>query len=133
MLERGRLFEIVRFLAAGLTTTVFSYALYLALLLKMSYMPAYVASYIAGIVFSYFINTYFVFSEGFSLRSMLKFPLVYVAQFAINFMVIWLTVEKFEVRKELAPLIAIVLSIPVTYVMSRAIIKKGSRPGNQPD
>ncbi|MGH8109062.1 MAG: GtrA family protein [Arenimonas sp.] len=127
MIERGRLFEIARFLVAGLATTAISYALYLVLLFVLPYLPAYMISYVAGIVFSYFINTYFVFSQRFSLQSFLKFPLVYIAQFAINVAVVWLAVDKFEMRKELAPLIAIVLSIPVTYLLSRAIINNGDQ------
>ena len=123
MIERARLLEIARFLLAGLATTVFSYGIYLALLLVLPYMLAYAASYIAGIVFSYCINTYFVFSGRFSFRTFLKFPVVYLAQFAINAAVVWLAVDRFGMRKEFAPLIAIVLSIPVTYLMSRAIIK----------
>lgn len=124
MIKHGRLLEIARFLLAGLTTTIVSYGLYLALLFVLPYMIAYAVSYAAGIVFSYFINTYFVFAQRFSLQSFLKFPLVYLAQFVINAAVVWFAVDSFGIRKELAPLIAIVLSIPITYLMSRAIIKQ---------
>ncbi len=123
MISRARLFEIARFLFAGTATTVFSYAIYLALLFVLPYMVAYVISFAAGIVFSYFINTYFVFSRRFNWQSFLRFPLVYAAQLAINLGIVWLSVDRFGIRKEWAPLIAVAISIPVTYLMSRAIIK----------
>ena len=107
-----------------MTTTVFSYAIYIFLLLMLPYMPAYVISYATGIVFSYFINTHFVFRQRFSWKSFFQFPLVYAAQLVINLFVLWLAVDRFDMKQELAPLIAIVISIPVTYLMSRAIIKK---------
>lgn len=125
MVARHRLFEVARFLVAGLATTVFSYAVYLGLLALLSYMLAYVICYLAGIVFSYFINTYFVFGQRFRWKAFVKFPLVYAAQLAINMVVVWLAVDQFGMRKEFAPLIAIVLSIPVTYLLSRAIIGSG--------
>lgn len=124
MIVGKRFFEIARFLLAGTATTVFSYAVYLVLLIVLPYMIAYVISYAAGIVFSYFINTYFVFRQQFSWKSLFQFPLVYIAQLIINLFVLWLAVDRFDMKRELAPLIAIVISIPVTYLMSRAIIKK---------
>ena len=124
MIVGKRFFEIARFLLAGTATTVFSYAVYLVLLIVLPYIIAYVISYAAGIVFSYFINTYFVFRQQFSWKSLFQFPLVYIAQLIINLFVLWLAVDRFDMKQELAPLIAIVISIPVTYLMSRAIIKK---------
>jgi putative flippase GtrA len=129
MIKRNGIYEILRFLLAGLSTTVFSYAIYLALLLLLPYMLAYVASFAAGIVFSYFMNTYFVFSRRFSWQTFLKFPLVYAVQLAINLGLVWLSVDKFGIRKEWAPLLAVAVSIPVTFLMSRAIIKNQSIAG----
>lgn len=124
MITRSRIFEVARFLLAGTLTTILSYAVYLVLLIALPYMAAYVISFIAGIVFSYFINTYFVFSERFSWQSLIKYPLVYVAQLAINLVIVWASVDTLGIRKELAPLVAILVSIPVTYALSRAVIKK---------
>ena len=124
MIAGKRFFEIARFLLAGMTTTVFSYAIYIFLLLMLPYMLAYVISYAAGIVFSYFINTHFVFRQRFSWKSFFQFPLVYAAQLVINLFVLWLAVDRFGIKPELAPIVAIIVSIPVTYFMSHAIIKK---------
>ena len=126
MIVGKRIFEIARFLLAGTATTVFSYAIYLALLILLPYMVAYVISYAAGIIFSYFINTYFVFRQRFSWKSFFQFPLVYAAQLVINLLVLWLAVDKYGIKQEFAPLIAIVVSIPATYFLSRAIIKKNN-------
>lgn len=124
MIASKKTLEIARFLLAGTAITVFSYAIYLALLIVLPYMFAYIVSYAAGIVFSYFINTYFVFQQRFNWKSFLQFPLVYAAQLVVNLLVLWLTVDRFGVKQEFAPLIAIAISIPITYFMSRAIIKK---------
>ena len=123
MVADKRIFEIARF-SWQERQPPFSCATYLALLLMLPYMLAYAISYAVGIIFSYFISTYYVFRQRFSWKPFFQFPLVFAAQLFINLLILWLAVDRFAVRQELAPLIAVIFSIPVTYFMSHAIIKK---------
>lgn len=126
MITSKRIPEVARFLLAGLATTIFSYGIYLALLLVLPYLSAYVISYAAGIVFSYFINAYFVFKQRFNWHTFFRFPLVYVVQLGISLLILRVAIHRFAVPETLAPLIVIVITVPITYLMSRFILKRNS-------
>ncbi len=116
-----------RFLISGGVNTVLTYLVYLALIPVMAYTLAYSASYVAGIVIAYVINTRFVFQARMQARSALLYPLVYVAQYAAGVALLALLVEGLGLDERLAPAAVIVLTIPLTFVLSRAIIKGGPR------
>jgi len=115
--------EFVRFLLVGATNTLFSYLVYLLLLNFMPYLVAYTLSYCAGIVLSYFLNVYFVFRKTVSLSSFLKFPVVYVIQYSLGALILWLLVGA-GLSPNLAMIGVIVATIPVTFIASRFILKK---------
>lgn len=118
--------EFLRFLAVGLANTAFSYGLYLLLDLWLPYKIAYSIAYVCGIIFSYFLNARWVFKTVVSLKTFFAFPLVYVVQYVLSMLGLHLLVELFSVPEKLAPIIVIVLTIPVTFLVSRVIVKKPS-------
>lgn len=122
-----RALEIGRFIAAGASTTLFSYAVYLSLLhLLIVYIVAYPISFLAGIVWSYFVNTRYVFRRRPTLRGLMAFPLVYAAQLALGTAVVYIAVSAMRVPVWAGPLLAIAATLPMTYVMSRWIIGRTS-------
>jgi len=114
--------EIIRFLLSGASTTIVSYAIYLVLLQWMPYVFAYSIAYVAGIVWSYFANTLFVFRRAPSVTRAALFPLVYLAQYVVGTLLLILLVDVLGFSKTLAPLAVIVLTLPLTYVLSRHVI-----------
>lgn len=114
----------VRFLLVGATNTLFSYLLYLLLLTFLNYLPAYSLAYCAGIIFSYFLNVHFVFKQHANLASFLKFPLVYLIQYALGAFTLWLLVGKIGMSAALAMLASIIVTIPVTFLSSRFVLRK---------
>jgi putative flippase GtrA len=116
--------EFTRFLLVGATNTLFSYLLYLLLLLAMSPLLAYTLSYAAGIVLSYFLNVHFVFRKRVSLSSFLKFPLVYLIQYSLGVLVLWLLVNQAGMDSTWAGACVSIVTIPVTFVASRFVIKR---------
>ena len=113
--------SFLRFLISGGVNTATTYAFYLALLHVTGYKLAYSIAYVFGIVLSFVINRFFVFQTHRGWRSMLLFPLVYLAQYLVSLGVVWIWVEYLHLMKELAPLIAIVITIPLTFVLSRFV------------
>jgi putative flippase GtrA len=113
--ERGR---VVRFLASGAANTAITYLLYLIALAFLSPVVAYSLVYAIGIVLAYVLNRAFVFRSHSGWKSALATPLIYLLQYGISVVVINLWVGM-GWRSELAPLPAIVLSLPVTYLLSR--------------
>lgn len=116
--------EFLRFLLVGATNTASSYLLYLLLLQFMAYLFAYSLAYCAGIVLSYFLNVRYVFKRNASLASFLQFPLVYLIQYALGALTLWLLVGQFGMSASLAMIAVIIVTIPVTFLSSRLVLRK---------
>ncbi len=115
--------EFFRFLIVGGTNTVITYGLYLLLLLIMPYSAAYSIEYLAGITISYYLNSRFVFHQPLQWKKAFQFPLVYVVQYIAGIVILSLSVEILHISTEIAPLLVLALTVPMTFVLSRLIIK----------
>ena len=71
--------QFISFLAVGVANTGFTYAIFLALSFFVEYRLAYSFSYLIGIVFSYYMNSRFVFDVPVSFSTSLTYPVVYLA------------------------------------------------------
>ena len=120
---RGRALEFTRFLVAGAINTAVSYAVYLLLLAFVPYLIAYTISYVVGIAISYLLLTRFVFKTERRLATAMRFPLVYVAQYLMSSAVIVLLVETMDMRASIAAIVAIAVSIPITFLLSRIVLR----------
>jgi putative flippase GtrA len=115
--------EFVRFLIMGGTNTLVAYAIYLLLLNWMRYELAYSIGYAVGIVIAYAVSAAFVFRQPMRKRSALRFPLVYVAQFLVSLGILHLAVEVGHVPEWLAFAIAVGVTIPITFAVSRWVLR----------
>ena len=129
--ERWR--EFILFVLFGSLNTLLSTALYLLLLLFLLYPAAYTVAYVCGIGMSYCLHVRFVFKERVRLRTALRYPLVYVVQYALGMLLLLVLVEAARIPEWLAPFIIAVLMIPVAYVLSRYIIKEPPSAQSQAD
>jgi putative flippase GtrA len=120
--------EALRFVIAGAINTAVTYAIYLALLPWSGYAVAYTIAYVTGIALSYVLNTWYVFRVRRDLRGLALFPLVYLAQYLIGMLVLSLSVSSFGVPEKFALLISIAITVPMTFVLSRLFLKRGSAP-----
>lgn len=113
----------VKYLLSGGFNTLVTYLLYLLLLNVMNYNFSYSISYVAGILLSYYLNSVFVFQEKISLRKFIKYPIVYVVQYLINLLLLNILIEYAGLSSKIVPIIAIVVTIPITFVLTKFIIK----------
>jgi putative flippase GtrA len=113
--------SFLRFLISGGVNTAATYAVYLILLRFVDYKVAYTIAYVFGIALAFVINRLFVFRTHRGWRSMVMFPFVYLAQYLVSLGVVWAWVERMHLWKEVAPLIAIVITIPMTFLLSRVV------------
>lgn len=118
----------VRFLLGGASTTAFSYAVYWGLLQVLAPKPAYALAYAAGIGWSYVVTSRWVFRRTATWRGLFAFPLVYLAQAAVSFAVFVLLVDVAGLHPLLAPLVTVVLALPLTYLLGRAVVLRTSPP-----
>lgn len=112
--------------------TAATYCLYLVLLQLIDYRLAYTISYVSGIALAYAVNRHLVFRSHRGWRSVVAFPFVYLVQYAVGLAVVYVWVKYLHLPAEPAPLLSIVLTIPVTYVLSRLIFGR-SRIGADSD
>lgn len=116
--------KFFRFLLTGGLNTGLTYVLYLILLSFLPYVWSYSISYVCGIVLAFTMSRFFVFKEDQGVKSVLLFPLIYVVQYAVGILVVWFWVKKLLLPEYLAPLAAIALSLPLTYVLTKLVFIK---------
>ncbi|WP_339798944.1 GtrA family protein [Paenibacillus sp. FSL R5-0744] len=112
----------IRFVISGFINTGATYIIYLVLLSFWEYKISYTVSYISGIFISYYLNTIFVFQEKASFQKFLKFPVVYIVQYLINLLFIFLLVDKMGLSTAIVPIIVTIIAIPITFLLSKTII-----------
>jgi putative flippase GtrA len=119
--------EFARFLVAGAINTVITFALFEALRRVIPYLAAYSIAYASGIALSYVLNAGFVFRRRKTIASALRFPLVYVVQYAMGGGLLWVLVDVAKLNESFALLLVIAASIPVTFLLSRLIVTRHGR------
>ena len=115
--------QFARFIVSGAINTGITYGLYLLLLPLLGYLAAYSAAYVAGILLSFWLNSVFVFRQQMSWRGLVRFPLVYVVQYALTAMLLWLLVDTLGISERIALLAAIAVTVPVTFLGARMAIR----------
>ena len=113
--------EALRYLLAGGANTLVTYVLYLALLQVMHYRTAYVLAFIVGIGLSFLLLRHMVFA-----RPGKRFSLAYVAashglQLGLGLAVVECWVAWLHGPAWLAPVAAVLVSVPVMFVLQRWI------------
>ena len=114
--------EFIRFLIAGGLNTGLTLLLFVGLQRLIPYLAAYTIAYAAGIGIAYMLNAVFVFRQPKSIRSAALFPLVYVAQYLLGMLLMWLLVERAGFGPTVAAIAVVVVSVPVTFVLSRIVL-----------
>lgn len=106
---------------SGGLNTAFTYLIYLLLISFLSYKISYSIAYLLGIIFSFTLNRFFVFDAHKGIRTIVLFPFVYLFQYFLGLFVVWFWVEVLSLDMRFAPIASIILSVPVTFILSRFI------------
>lgn len=114
--------EFVRYVLSGGINTALTYAAYLLILPFIHYQLAYLLTYLLGIVLGYAFNTLLVFRQPLRWRSAVQFPMVSLVQYVISALFLELFIA-LGMSAGLAGLVSIIPTIPITFVISRWIIK----------
>ena len=125
--------EFCRFIFWGGINTLIGYLIYVLLVQLLPYLLAYSIAYAAGIPISYFLNSRFVFREQLRLSKAVRYPLVHITQYLLGTISLYLLVQIFKVNQLLAPALVVMLTIPVTFVLSRRIVASKKSSNTTPD
>ena len=112
------------FLAMGTLNAVITIGLYMILNQFLNYQFAYFLAYVLGVINSYFLNSLFVFKVDFSLRSFIKFPIVYLVQYIVGVVLLEVLVQIFRISPIIAPIFIVILTLPLTFMLSRFVLRK---------
>jgi putative flippase GtrA len=116
--------EFARFIVCGVIRTGLAFMIYVCLLWLCPYGVAYTISYAAGILLSYWLNARFVFQEPLRIGRALQFPLVYLVQYLFGLGLLFLLVEAGHLSKIVAPVLIVIITLPITFLLSRYLIRR---------
>jgi putative flippase GtrA len=121
--------QFVRFLLGGGINTAVTYVLFLVLSSFVHHAVAYSIVYLIGIGLSYAINVRWVFRSHSSARTVVAYPMIYGVQYVYGLAVLSLLIDRLALSSDIAMLIVIGTSVPLTFVLSRALLKaRGNVP-----
>ena len=111
-----------RFVVVGLLNTGVYYACYLPLRTVVHYLVAHVVATVVAMVGSFLLNCYWTFRTRPTWRKFALFPLTNAANYVSTTVGVVVLVEWLSVDQRIAPLIAAVAAIPVTFFLSRYVL-----------
>lgn len=114
--------ELVRFALVGGANTAVHCTVYLALWLLVPYLLAHLVATVAATLCSYLLNCRFTFEVAPNRRTLLLFPLSNLAVIGLSTAVVAVSVAVFDVDSRLAPVAAGLVVVPVTFLLSRAVL-----------
>ncbi|WP_254047585.1 GtrA family protein [Streptomyces aureus] len=120
--KRARLAEIFRFgLVGGVNTGTF-FGCYLLLHPWMPYFAAYSLAFVLSMIGSFFLNTYFTYRTRPTWKKFALFPLTNVTNYLVQSVGLYALVTWAGMDDRIAPLVAAVVAIPFTYLISQRIL-----------
>jgi putative flippase GtrA len=123
--------QFVRFVLGGGINTLLTYGLFLLLSSAMSVPVAYTITYVVGIALAYAINLMLVFKSRPSFRTAAAFPAIYGVQYLYGLCLISLLIDRLGMSRQVAMLVVIITSIPLTFVLTRLLLQKRKATANE--
>lgn len=118
-------FEIIKFIIVGGINTLNYYIVYLLLLklFHVNYMISHIAGFLVSFVISYYLNCYFVYKVTPTWSKFLKFPLTQVVNMGMQTLLLYIFVQWFGISSVIAPFAGLIITIPITFVLSKYILR----------
>ena len=118
-------YEILRFIIVGGINTLNYYIVYLLLLkvFDINYMVSHITGFVVSFVISYYLNCYFVYKVKPTLVKFLSFPFTQVVNMGMQTALLYIFVRWLHFPSEIAPFAGLIITIPITLVMSKWILR----------
>ncbi|WP_414043338.1 GtrA family protein [Macrococcus animalis] len=118
--------RFAKFVVVGVFNTFNYYLVYLLLLkvFHLNYLTSHISGFLFSFVISYFLNCYYVYKVKPTWKKFLTFPLTQVVNMGLQTFLLYAFVEWINLSKELAPFPALIVTIPITYIMTSYILTK---------
>lgn len=117
--QRGQLAVFLRFVLVNALNTGLYWVLYLAFLLVMPYFWANALGLVIAVLVAYIANARFAFGVATSRASLVKYLIANGTTILLRMAVVWLLVTPLSLPEQLAPPVAVAITTPVAYVLTR--------------
>lgn len=123
-------YPLIRFVIVGVVNTGTYYVFYLLFLHVFGwvYLISHILAFVLSMIGSYFLNTYFTYKTKPSLKKFFQFPLTYVVNVTITTSSVYILVDKLGMDKTISPLLASLIAIPFTFIISKKILVTKASP-----
>ena len=117
--------EILKFIIVGGINTLNYYVVYLLLLklLHIEYMISHITGFLVAFVISYYLNCYFVYRVKPTWRKFISFPITQLVNVSLQTVLLYVFVSWLNLPAEIAPFAGLVITIPITFILSKWILK----------
>ncbi|HAR3498619.1 TPA: flippase GtxA [Staphylococcus aureus] len=117
--------EILKFIIVGGINMLNYYVVYLLLLklLHIEYMISHITGFLVAFVISYYLNCYFVYRVKPTWRKFISFPITQIVNVSLQTVLLYVFVSWLNLPAEIAPFAGLVITIPITFVLSKWILK----------
>lgn len=118
--------EIIRYIIAGLLTTIVSIVSYNLLRnINIDYKICTILSWILAVIFAYFINKLFVFkSQKNNIKEFINFILARLLSLFIEFIFMMIMVDLININDRIAKLIVQFVVLVLNYIFSKFFVFK---------
>ena len=116
------LIQFIKFGLVGVTNTVVSLAvLYTMMWLGLSYIPAYILGFLAGVANSFALNSRFVFAADATGRAqrLVKILIANLLTLGIGTAALMLQVERLGIPEHIAVALNILITTPISFLLSK--------------
>ena len=114
--------EILKFIIVGGINTLNYYVVYL-LLLKLLHIEYMISHILVAFVISYYLNCYFVYRVKPTWRKFISFPITQIVNVSLQTVLLYVFVSWLNLPAEIAPFAGLIITIPITFVLSKWILK----------
>lgn len=122
LFRAGLLRHVNRFAVVGGINTAVYYTLYLLARTVIPYLAAHLVAIFIAMVGSFFLNCYWTFQTRPTWGKFALFPLTNATNYVFTTAGVVVLVEWAGVDERVAPLLAALAAIPVTFVLSRRVL-----------
>lgn len=118
--------EFTRFVVVGGVNTLNYYLVFLLFhnLFHFYYLAAHIIGFLISMVISYYLNCYFTYGVKPTWKKFFQFPLTQLVNVTVSSSLIFVFVEFFSLSSNLAPIAAIFVTVPITFLITGKILKQ---------
>ncbi|KAB2332145.1 GtrA family protein [Cytobacillus depressus] len=117
--------EFLRFVIVGVVNTLHYYVLYMACLhiLEFHYILSHTIGFLFSLIGSFLLNTMYTYKVKPTWSRFLRFPFTQAFNTIATAVLLFIFVDLFHISSSLAPIAAVFITVPMTFILTRRILK----------